>query len=575
LEAALFWLFGCGLLLLSTPGVHLRLLDPLENAYLWQRASVLADLLLVYGAFLIILGIWSQVLAQRGTSLSAETSRHFADIRLLVRDDLLKAVRRALVSPRQVRWLLAVICLGVAVRGYFLVQPMRYDEANTFLTFVNGDFTRMFSYTFPNNHVLHTILVRLVTSMLGAHPSTIRLPAFVAGVIAIPMVFCLGRVLLRQRTAAFATIAVAVFPYLILYSTNARGYTLIVFFTLMLMFVALRTAAAPSKASSALLSAIAALGLLTVPTMAFPIAGVYLWLTCLLLLNGNPARYVLRDFVIPCALLTVVFTAVFYTPVILVSNGVDPLLANDYVAAQGSEEFFRRLPAHLSSTFEDFSRDVPGPILFAWAVLMAFGVYSALKRRDWPILLLVPSVLAAGAVLLLLKHAIPHPRTWIFLLPVALILADAGWSHCLAGFPRRLQWRIHRGFIFAAACYAVWLISTNAIAHYPDTGAFPDAPAVARHLKPIMKDGDKVHAAIPADYPLYFYLWYDDVRDFRGEATQEEATYVVVQKDNYEFEPPVEQAVIKLFEVADAAVYQVVRDEAPVEQKTEDSSVSP
>jgi hypothetical protein len=575
LEAVLFCFLGCGLLLLSTPSVHLRLLDPLENAYLWQRANVLADLLLVYGAFLVILGIWSQVLAQCGTSLRAETSRHFADIRLLIRDDLLKAVRRAFVSPRQMRWLLAVLCLGVAVRGYFLVQPMRYDEANTFLTFVNGDFTRMFLYTFPNNHVLHTILVSIVTSLLGAHPSTIRLPAFVAGVIAIPLVFCLGRVLLRERTAAFATIAVAVFPYLILYSTNARGYTLIVFFTLLLMLVAVLTAATPSKASSALLSAIAALGLWTVPTMAFAIAGVYLWLICLLLLNGNRIRDVLRDFVLPCALLTVAFTAVFYTPVILVSNGVDPLLANDYVGAQSSEVFLHRLPAHLASTFEDFSRDVPGPILFVGAMLMALGAYSAVKRRDWAILLLLPSMLAACAVLLLLKHAIPHPRTWIFLLPVALILADAGWSQCLEGFSRRLQWRIHRGFVFGAACYAVWLISTNAIAHYPDTGAFPDARAVASHLKPIMKDGDKVHAAIPTDYPLYFYLWYQDIRDFRGEATQEEATYVVVQRDNYEFEPPVEEAVVKLFEVADAAVYQVVPDEAPLEQKNDDSSVSP
>jgi hypothetical protein len=574
LEATLFCFFGCGLLLLSSPSVHLRLLDPLENAYLWQRADVLADLLLGYGTFLIILGIWSQVLAQRGTSLSAETSRHLADIRLLIRDDLLKAVQRAFISPRQVRWLVAVLCLGVAVRGYFLVQPMRYDEASTFLTFVNGDFTRMFSYTFPNNHVLHTILVRLATSILGAHPSTIRLPAFLAGVLAIPLVFCLGRVLLRQRTAAFATIAVAVFPYLILFSTNARGYTLIVFFTLMLMLVAVLTAAAPSKASSALLSAIAALGLLTVPTMAFPIAGVYLWLTCLLLLNGNPVRSVLRDFVIPCALLTVVFSVVFYTPVILVSKGVEPVLANDYVAAQASEEFFRRLPAHLTSTFEDFSRDVPGPILFAWAVLMALGAYSTVKRRDWAILLLLPSVLAACAVLLLLKHAIPYPRTWIFLLPMALILADAGWSHCLAGLSRRLQWRIHRGFTFAAACYAVWLISTNAIAHYPDTGAFPEAKAVASHLKPIMKDGDKVHAAIPADYPLYFYLWYHNVREFRGEATQEEATFVVVQRDNFEFDPQVQEAVVKRFDVADAAVYQVVPEETSAEQNPDNPPVS-
>jgi hypothetical protein len=89
-----------------------------------------------------------------------------------------------------------------------------------------------------------------------------------------------------------------------------------------------------------------------------------------------------------------------------------------------------------------------------------------------------------------------------------------------------------------------------------------------------MKDGDKVHAAIPADYPLYFYLWYHDVRDFRGEATQEEATFVVVQRDNFEFDPQVEEAVVKRFEVADAAVYQVVPEETSAEQNPNNPPVS-
>jgi hypothetical protein len=570
LEAVVYCLTGCGFLSLGAAGVPLKLLDPLENAYLWQRADVVAGLLLGSGSFLIVLGIWSQALAQSGTSLRAEWARHLADVSILIRHTLVRALRRAFASPRRLRALLVVLCLGVIVRGYFLSQPMRYDESNTFLHFVNGNLLQLFFYPFPNNHVFHTILVKLSTSLLGAHPQTIRLPAFLAGVISIPLIFCVGRVLLRGRSAAFAALAVALLPYLILYSTNARGYTLMVLFTLLLVFVGVNSVPAPSKAAAITLSVIAALGLLTVPSMAFPIAGVYLWLVCLWLINRNSVRQILRDFVIPCALLTFALTAIFYSPVIFVSKGVDPVVANEHVAAQPSELFFHKLPSHLWQTLVDFSRDVPVLILIAGTALMLLGVYSTAKRRDWAMLLLLPCAIIGSAVLLVFKHAIPYPRTWIFLLPLAVLVANAGWIHFLQMFSVGARVHIHRGLVVAAVGYAVWLMSTNAIAHYPDTGTFPEAAKVAHYLRPIMHEGDKVRASIPADYPLYFYLWYDDVRHFHGKAEANQSEFIVLQKDNYEFETTVQEPVVKLVDVGEASVYQAIpTDESPQLKLTE------
>ena len=561
LEAALLCLSGCGLLFLSPPGIHLRFLSPIDNAYLWQRAGVLAALLFGYGSALVALAIWSQVLCSSGTSLGAQICRYAGDVCVLIRNVLFDAVRRAFRSGGDVAWLAVVLCLGVAVRAYFLSQPMRYDESNTFLHFVNGDISLLFFYPFPNNHVLHTILVKLSTWVFGAHPSTIRFPAFFAGIASIPLMFCLARALFRESSAAFATVAMAIFPYLILYSTMARGYTLVVFFTLTLIFVGALTAEKPSIAASAVLSVIAALGLLTIPSMAFAVAGVYLWLTCLLLINGNKLPRILREFVIPCAIMTVALTAVFYTPVILVSKGLDTLLANEYVAAQPSEVFFRQLYPHLALTLSDFFRDVPSPVLVVFLALMAIGAYSAAQRSDWAVLLLLPSALAACAFLLLFKHAIPYPRTWIFLLPLMLILADGGWAHCVETLSHGIQKRLHRGIVFAGACYGVWLISANAIVQYPDTGTFPDAARIVRYLKPLMKEGDKVRASIPADYPLYFYLWYYNLRGFRGEAEPDQTEFFVVQKSNYRFESKIDEPVVKLVAVADAAVYRNVPED--------------
>ena len=569
-EAAALSAAGAGLLFLSIPGVQRQFIDPSANAYLWQRQSVLSALALGYGGVLCVLGIWSSVLGMRGGSLRQTLRQHFSEICALIRNNLLEGFRHAFVSRRQAGWLLVVLVVGIAVRAYFLMQPMRYDESNTFLVFVNRDLLQLFFYPFPNNHVLHTILVKMTTEVLGAHPPTIRLPAFLAGVLSIPLVFCLGRVLLREGSALFATVVVAVFPYLILYATTARGYTLMVLFTLLLAVVGALTARAPSKAASTILSIIAALGILTVPSMAFPVAGVYLWLTFLFFIHGNKLRHVLGNFVVPCALLTAGLVALFYTPVIFVSKGIAPVIANEHVAAQPSEVFFRRLPEHLAGTFSDFVRDVPSPILYGGLALMGIGAYRAGRRSDWATLLLLPAALAASALLLLWKHAIPYPRTWIFLLPLALILANAGWNQCVEKLSSRIRWRIHRGFIFAAACYAVWLVSTNAIARYDDTGTFATAPAVANYLDPLMQEGDKVNAAIPVNYPLYFYLWYNGERDFRGEAAPGKKEFVVVQRDSWLFEPTHDEPVVKLTEVDDATVYQAVPDQTSVKQKTGD-----
>jgi hypothetical protein len=140
-------------------------------------------------------------------------------------------------------------------------------------------------------------------------------------------------------------------------------------------------------------------------------------------------------------------------------------------------------------------------------------------------------------------------------LPLSFILANAGWVHCLEKLSGGLRTRLQQGFVIAASCYAFWLISTNAIAHYEDTGTSPDAAAVATYLKPIMRNGDKVDASIPTNYPLFFYLWYQDVRDFRAEKTSD-AEFVVLERDRFPSPPGQDESLVKLADVGDLTVFR-------------------
>jgi hypothetical protein len=86
---------------------------------------------------------------------------------------------------------------------------------------------------------------------------------------------------------------------------------------------------------------------------------------------------------------------------------------------------------------------------------------------------------------------------------------------CLSGDESAVERLTPVVFVTLRRVYALSLIASNAIAKYPDTGAFPEAPRIADSLEALMKEGDKVYASVPADYPTYYYLWYHRLRDFR------------------------------------------------------------
>ncbi len=54
---------------------------------------------------------------------------------------------------------------------------MRYDEAMTYVVYASkGLATILVSYTAPNNHILHTVLVHYACALLGPSPWVTRLP---------------------------------------------------------------------------------------------------------------------------------------------------------------------------------------------------------------------------------------------------------------------------------------------------------------------------------------------------------------------------------------------------------------
>src|SRR5687767_791507 len=132
------------------------------------------------------------------------------------------------------------------MRALYLGQPMRYDEAVTYMYFVRLDWADALStYTYPNNHLFHTALAKAAASVFGPSPAVLRLPAFLAGVVLPLTTYVMVRLLYEGRAALIASALIATSGTLVMYSANARGYTIVALAFTLLVIQAIRLMRAP------------------------------------------------------------------------------------------------------------------------------------------------------------------------------------------------------------------------------------------------------------------------------------------------------------------------------------------
>ncbi|HWQ55267.1 MAG TPA: glycosyltransferase family 39 protein [Bryobacteraceae bacterium] len=125
----------------------------------------------------------------------------------------------------------------IAVNVYrAATQAITIDEAYTYNTFVERGVADSVKYYDANNHVLHTILVKLSTAVFGVSELTVRLPSVLGGALYLTAVW-------RLCSYAFGggwmmLLAVAMLglnPFVLDYLSIARGYGLGLAFLLLAM----------------------------------------------------------------------------------------------------------------------------------------------------------------------------------------------------------------------------------------------------------------------------------------------------------------------------------------------------
>ena len=406
-----------------------------------------------------------------------------------------------------------IFAAGASLRLYFLDSPIRYDEAFTFLHYVLLPFNQAIAdYTLPNNHILHTLLVKITTGLCGREEWAIRLPAFIAGLCLLPAMFFLGWKAINIRVGLWAAALVAASSGLVEYSVNARGYSMVCLATVLLLATTKEINLKDHSIVAWTVFVLASVaGLFTVPVMIFPLLTVTTWIILGADLPSQTPRFRIVKKLILVGVIIGLGTVLCYTPVIL-KSGWESLLSNRFVKPLPIVEFGARLPKMGKNVFIFFHRDLP----LTMTLLLAAGFLVGCFRLPR----LATAVFISVSVLMLIQRVLPPPRVFTFGLVIYLFLAAVGFDSAFEKLLKKVKlkrWTEVYMFLPALWILVGVFLSIHGKGPLHSPGRFPEAEKVVKYLLEHYNNNDYFMASVPAIEPITYYGTYQGTRSFGDE----------------------------------------------------------
>ena len=401
------------------------------------------------------------------------------------------------------RFVLLLIIGGAALRAVLMLQPITYDEAFTFTYYATRPLHVIVSdYSYPNNHIFHTLLVKFSTLVFGVGKVSLRLPAFLAGVAVLPLFYFFVRAMFNRYIALMALAMLAASGPLLEYGACARGYGLTWLFMVMALLLGRHFIKTNSTASAALIGTVCAFGMWTVPTMIYAAIMVHVWLLISLTAKYDDSlRNRIYNLLLSLSIF-VVLTVLLYLPVILV-HGLDQLVHHSTLPERDWKDFTL---THQDQALLLWAHLVDSSA--AWVGILGFaGVLHATFISSKFRFLVVATLLGAVPLVVAQASVVP-PRGWLYLLfifhlssAIALFyllkfIQEKVWS----GFGKRERTLVATILLFIGFAIPGYRISKIRLAGMPEAGT--SALFIQRDLEP----GEKVYIDYPWDSPIEFHL---------------------------------------------------------------------
>jgi uncharacterized membrane protein len=434
--------------------------------------------------------------------------------------------------------LAGVIFAALVMRLKSLNLPLGHDEAYMYNAFASRSFWHIVSnYHLPNNHVLLSIIMKIVTVLFGNHVWTLRLTTIIAGTLMVPASYYFGKRFYSVETGLLSSILVAVFPILVQYSVLARGYAIVALITLLIFPLADYVRVNKNRFVWLLIVVLSALGFFTIPLMLFPWGALYIWLIVSYIFKDTHSYKTKFDFLkywVSSGIVTAVITILLYTPLIIYSY--DRFFGNGVIAPLQWNIFMVTLWTRLRNTWIEWIDFIPVWISFLGVLgfLISLVFHKKFSRQKFPPQL---AFFIWIVTMLIVRRPDMLPRFWLFLTAPILVWSAAGIVEPL----KRIAVNIGKGWnpaqVFIAATFAFVLAQSMLTVPTLSTrwAQKDDMEKATLYLKDYVHQDDLVTAST-AHLPAmrYYFHDYDLPQGLIRESGKFQRAFIIVDSEKGE-----------------------------------------
>lgn len=400
--------------------------------------------------------------------------------------------------------------LAAALRGLGLGRGLWLDEYYGVVEIYSLSPATIFTtYAWDFNHPLYSLLAGASVSAFGDSAWAARLPAAVFGVATVPVLYLLAREATSRFEAVLATALLAVSYHHVWFSQNARGYTMLAFFSVVATWLLLRGLREDRWAPFLAYGVAVGLGVYTHLTMVFLVVGhalacgVLAFRSFIRREESWPAGW--RRWKKPAAGMTLgaVLTLALYAPIL--SQVLDFFLHQP----SGTEGLSTPSWA-LAEAVRSLRQGLGAGMLVGLLVAGAIGAaglwsYSRQPALFWVFVLPFP-VTVVGA---LVARGTMYPRFFFFLVGIGILIMVRGAVTVGGWLGRRVVPGGGGGAARAGAMTCGLLVLALAILSLPRNYRFPKqdyAAALGFAEARAAEHGDPVATAGPGTWPIHHYF---------------------------------------------------------------------
>lgn len=327
--------------------------------------------------------------------------------------------------------LLLVVATGLRIYG--LGEGLWLDEITTAVKYARPSFAEIITtFDSENQHFLYSLLAHASFAVFGESAWALRLPAALFGVASVGALYLLGREVTRAREALLAAAFLTFSYHHVWFSQNARGYSGLLFWSLLSSWFFIRALRAGKRADWIGYALTAGLGVYTHMTMVFVVTGHFLSFAIRAL--KAPRNDVIRGVGLGFAG-SVFVTLLLYGPVLAdIRTGMGNTLTG--VAGMWNSPLWtlRELVSGLQIGFSQAA------VLLVGLVVTGAGAIDYFRRDRVVVELALFGPAVGTAVSLALAHPI-WPRFYLFAMGFVALLVFRGvtvltrWAAGLASVP--------------------------------------------------------------------------------------------------------------------------------------------